>query len=65
MLHYLRRGTRSERDSSHQPLESLSHAVYSNDITDHKHSVAAGNICKDLQNNVLMENTRVRDGYLH
>lgn len=29
-----------------------------------KHSVAVGNICKDLQNNVLMENTRERDGYL-
>lgn len=64
MLHYLRGRTRSEWDSSHQALESLPHAVYGNDIMERKHSVALGNICKDLQNNVLIENTRVRDGYL-
>lgn len=57
-------GTPRERDGSHQPLQRPPHALYSNDIIDRKLSVAVGNSCKDLQNNVLMENTRIHDGYL-
>lgn len=62
-------GVRSCITSAEQPhvrdaLTNLWNAVYRNDIIDRQLSVAAGNSCKDLQNNVLMENTRIHDGYL-